>query len=67
MAITRTDKVYSGTLDTSESTVVTVTADTTFIIKGIWVSNSNEADKYAVVKVAVFPMDDSTRLYTTSP
>ena len=43
--MTRTDKVYSGTLGTSESTVVTVAANTTFIIKGIWVSNSNADDK----------------------
>ena len=49
--MTRTDKVYSGTLGTSESTVVTVAADTTFIIKGIWVSNSNADDKYAIVKI----------------
>ena len=49
--VTRSDKVYSGTFGTSESTVVTVAADTTFIIKGIWISNSNAADKYAIVKV----------------
>ena len=49
--VTRSDKVYSGTLGTSESTVVTVAADTAFIIKGIWISNSNATDKYAIVKI----------------
>lgn len=51
MAVTRTDKVYSGTLGTSETTVLTVASSTTFIIKGIWISNSNSGDKYAIVKV----------------
>ncbi len=51
MAITRTDKVYSGTLTTIETTVVTVAANTTFIIKGIWISNSNGADKTATLKI----------------
>lgn len=51
MAITRSDLVYSGTLGTSESTVVTVAASTTFIIKGFWISNSNAADKYAILKI----------------
>jgi len=51
MAITRTDKVYSGTLATNEATVVTVAANTTFVMKGFWISNSNAADKYAILKV----------------
>ena len=51
MAITRTDVVYSGTLTTNEETVVTVTANTTFIIKGFWISNSNAAAKYAILKI----------------
>lgn len=51
MAVTRTDVVYSGTLGTSETTVVTVAANTTFIIKGFWISNSNAANKYAILKI----------------
>ena len=51
MAVTRTDIVYSGTLGTSESTVVTVAANTTFIIKGFWVSNANAADKHFTLKI----------------
>lgn len=51
MAVTRTDQVYSGTLTTSEATIVTVAANTTFIIKGVWISNSNVADKYVTLKI----------------
>ena len=51
MAITRTDQVYSGTLATTEATVVTVAASTAFIMKGFWVSNANAADKYFTLKI----------------
>ncbi len=51
MAITRSDIVYSGTLTTTEATVVTVAANTTFIIKGFWVSNSNTSDQTASLKI----------------
>ena len=51
MAITRTDKVYSGTLTTDETTVATIAANTNFIIKVFWISNSNAADKYAILKI----------------
>ena len=61
MAITRTDKVYSGTLTTSESTILTVAASTTFIIKGFWVSNANAADKYAILKI------DDKRILPSTP
>lgn len=67
MAVTRSDKVYSGTLATTEATVLTVAASTTFIIKGIIISNSNASNKYANVKVdgirivpnTVVPANDS--------
>ena len=51
MAVTRTDVVYSGTLTTSEATVVTVASNTAFIIKGFWISNSNAESKYAILKI----------------
>lgn len=51
MAITRTDKVYSGTLATDEAIVATIAANTTFIMKGFWISNANAADKYAILKI----------------
>ena len=51
MAVTRTDLVYSGTLTTSETTVATIAANTTYIIKGIWISNSNAANKTATIKI----------------
>lgn len=51
MAVTRTDVVYSGTLTTSEVTVVTVASNTAFIIKGFWVSNANAANKYFTLKI----------------
>lgn len=44
MAITRTDVVYSGVLDTSAATI-TIGANTTFVMKGFCFSNSNAADK----------------------
>ena len=47
MAITRTDVVYSGTLTTSSVTVVTVAANTTFVMQGFAISNANAADKKA--------------------
>ncbi len=47
MAKTYSDQVYSGTLGTSSTTIVTVAASTVFIIKGIVISNSNAADKKA--------------------
>lgn len=51
MTVTRTDLVYSGTLTTDETTVVTIATDTTFIIKGIWISNSNTNDMPTSVKI----------------
>jgi hypothetical protein len=49
--ITRSDVVYSGTLNTVEATVATIAANTTFVMKGFWISNSNAADKYAILKI----------------
>ena len=51
MAITRTDKVYSGTLTTSSVTAATIAANTTFIMKGFLISNANAADKKAELLV----------------
>lgn len=51
MAITRSDIVYSGTLTTTEATVVTVATNTTFIVKGFWISNSNANDKSVILKI----------------
>lgn len=51
MAKTYTDQVYSGTLATSEATIATIAANTTFIMKGIIISNSSAEDKYANIKV----------------
>ena len=59
--ITRTDLVYSGTLDTTPTGVVMVAAGTTFIMKGFWISNSNAADKYAVLLI------DNNRLVPSTP
>ena len=61
MAVTRTDVVYSGTLGTSETTVLTVAADTVFVMKGFWISNSNAANRFAVLKV------DDKRLVPSCP
>lgn len=47
MAKTYSDQVYPGTLTTSSVTVVTVGADTTFIMKGFVISNANSEDKKA--------------------
>jgi hypothetical protein len=51
MAIARTDRVYSGTLNTAEETIATIAANTTFIMKGFWISNANAVDKYAILKI----------------
>lgn len=51
MAVTRTDVVYSGTLATTEATVVTVATSTAFIIKGFWVSNANASAKHFTLKI----------------
>jgi hypothetical protein len=51
MAVTRSDAVYSGTLTTSEVTILTVATNTTFIIKGFWISNSSVLNKYAILKI----------------
>jgi hypothetical protein len=61
MGKTYTDQVYSGTLTTAETTIATVAANTTFIIKGFWISNSNGADKYANLKI------DDKRFVTNRP
>ena len=61
MAVTRTDLVYSGTLTTDEITVVTIATNTIFIIKGIWISNSNAYSKVASVKI-----DDKRLMPTTA-
>ena len=47
MAKTYSDQVYSGTLSTSSTTVATIAAGTTFILKGFMISNANAADKMA--------------------
>lgn len=51
MAVTRSDKVYSGTLSGSEDTVATIAASTTFIMKGFVISNANAVSKYFTFKV----------------
>lgn len=61
MAKTYTDQVYSGTLTTGEVTVATIASNTTFIIKGFWISNSNAADKKATLKI------DDKRFVATRP
>jgi hypothetical protein len=45
--ITRTDKVYEGTLTTGSVVIDTQPANTTFVLKGFWISNANAADKKA--------------------
>lgn len=51
MAKTYSDQTYSGTLGTAEATLATIAANTTFIMKGIIISNSNAADKFANLKI----------------
>ena len=51
MGVVRTDKVYSGTMGNVESTVGTISADTTFIMKGFFVSNANSSDRYFTMKI----------------
>ncbi len=51
MAKTYTDQVYSGTLTTSSTTIATIAANTTFIMKGFLISNSNAADKKAEILI----------------
>ncbi|OPX46388.1 hypothetical protein CLHUN_02040 [Ruminiclostridium hungatei] len=51
MAKTYTDQVYSGTLTASEVTIATISANTTFVMRGFWISNSNAADKKATLKI----------------
>jgi hypothetical protein len=46
----RSDVVYSGVLTTTEATVATIAANTTFIVKGFWISNSNSASQTAILK-----------------
>lgn len=47
MPITRTDKVYTGTLATTSTLIDTLAANTTFIMQGFAISNANAADKKA--------------------
>lgn len=47
MAISRTDKVYTGTLTAASVTIDTIAANTTFIMQGFAISNANAADKKA--------------------
>lgn len=51
MAKTYSDQVYSGTLDTSETTVATIATNTTFIMKGFWISNANASDQTVTIKI----------------
>ncbi|WP_333860811.1 hypothetical protein [Clostridium sp.] len=51
MAKTYSDQVYSGTLATTETTIVTVAANTTFIMKGFWISNANATDQNVTMKI----------------
>ena len=76
MAITRTDKVYSGTLTTSSVTAATIAASTTFIMKGFLISNANAADKKAELLVddirilpyvTAIPTGDSIRVLMDMP
>ncbi len=61
MAKTNSDQVYNGTLTTTETTVATIAANTTFLLKGIIISNANAADKYAIVKI------DDKRIVSSKP
>lgn len=51
MAKTYVDQVYSGVLTTIESTIATISVGNTFIIKGIWISNSNSSDQTVTLKI----------------
>lgn len=51
MAKVYADQVYSGNMNNIESTIATIGANTTFIMKGFWISNSNVADKKASLKI----------------
>lgn len=51
MSIIREDLVYSGTLSEQEEILFTVPDNTTFIVKGIWISNSNADYKTASIKI----------------
>lgn len=51
MAKTYSDQIYSGTLATAETTIDTIAANTTFVMKGFIISNSNSADKKASLKI----------------
>lgn len=56
MAITRSDRVYSGTLSTT-ATTMTIGASTTFIMQGFCISNANASDRKAELKI------DSKRIF----
>lgn len=51
MAKTYSDQVYSGTLATAEATIDTIAANTTFVMKGFIISNSNASDRKASLKI----------------
>lgn len=51
MAKTYTDQVYSGTLTATETTIATIGANTTFIMKGFWISNANASDQNVTFKI----------------
>lgn len=55
MAITRTDKIYSGTLGTS-STTYTINSNTTFILRGFFISNANSSSKKAELLIDSKPL-----------
>ncbi|UZQ50611.1 hypothetical protein [Clostridium kluyveri] len=48
---TYSDQIYSGTLATTSTTIATIAANTTFIMKGFIISNANTADKKAELLV----------------
>lgn len=51
MAKTYNDQVYSGTLATTETTIATIAVNTTFVMKGFWISNANAADQTVTFKI----------------
>src|SRR5690348_1631103 len=60
--ITRSDRVYSGTLTAGSVTIATIAANTTFIMRGFAISNANAADKKAELLI-----DDKRMLPYSKP
>ncbi len=45
------DQVYQGTLTMEEVTIATIPEDSTFIMKGFFVSNNNDEGRYFTLKI----------------